>query len=185
MEDNTNVLLISEATLKEYSLINQNIDGLFILPAIRTAQDLDLSTVIGPALLNKLQDMVADGSITEEANKKYKLLLDKYITPYLAWSVMTAIQLNINFKLTNSGVIQNQDERKSAIDYRSGKELIAQYEKYTSSYAMKLKNYLCSHSNDYPEYRKVVDFEGEEDPMLCSIFLDGNSTYNRRNYIGK
>ena len=36
-----NVLLISEATLKKYTLINDNMDGVYILPAIQMAQDID------------------------------------------------------------------------------------------------------------------------------------------------
>lgn len=181
---NNNVLLISESTLKEYTIINDNVQGVYIMPAIRMAQDVDLSTVIGPVLVKKLQDLVANNSISNVENEKYKNLLDNYVQPYLAWAVMTALQLNINFKLTNSGVISNQDDRKTAIDYRSGKELMAQYEKYSNSYAMKLKNYLCANSSLFPEYRQCEDFMGEEDPSLCSIFLGGSSS-RRHTYIGK
>lgn len=177
------VLLVSERTLKERTLINDNVDGLYILPAIQLCQDVDLQTVIGPVLVKKLQSLVSDGTIDGPENKDYKDLLDNYVTPYMCWQTMTAIQVNINFKLSNSGVIQNQDDKKYNIDYRSGKELIAQYEKYSNAYAMKLKNFLCANVNKFPEYRKCENFEGEEDPMLCSIFLSGAS--NRYSYIGK
>ena len=39
---NNKVLLISEQTLKTYTLIGDNVDGKYILPAIQTAQDIDL-----------------------------------------------------------------------------------------------------------------------------------------------
>lgn len=178
-----NVLLVSEKTLKERTLINDNVDGVYILPAIQFCQDVDLDTVIGPVLNKKLQSLVSDGSIKDEENEKYKRLLEDYITPYMCWQVMSAIQVNINFKLSNSGVVQNQDDRKYNVDYRAGKELIAQYEKNANAYAMKLKNFLCAHSNDYPEYKQCENYEGEEEPMLCSIFLPGTS--NRYSYIGK
>lgn len=178
-----NVILVSEKTLKERTLINDNVDGIYILPAIQICQDVDLQTVIGPVLVKKLQSLVADGTIENAENKKYKDLLDNYVTPYMCWQTMTAIQINLNFKFSNSGMVQNQDDRKSNIDYRSGKELMKQYEHYANAYAMKLKNFLCSHVNEYPEYRQCEDFEGEEEPMLCSIYLGDN--YNRHNYIGK
>lgn len=177
------VLLVSESTLKSY-ILNDNIDGSYITPAIRVSQDIELSTAIGPVLLKKLQDLVADGKINDEENAKYKTLLDDYITPYLIWQTMTAIQINLNFKFSNSGMIQNQDERKGNIDYRSGKELMAQYEKYANSYGNKLKKYLCANSNKYPEYRQMENFDGEEDLPLCSIYL-GDSRSNKYNYIGK
>lgn len=178
------VLLVSESTLKTYTLINDNIDGSLLTPAIRIAQDIDLSTVIGPVLLKKLQNLVADGSISKPENEKYKTLLDDYVTPYLCWQTMTAVQINLNFKFSNSGMIQNQDDKKTAIDYRSGKELMSQYEKYANSYGQKLKKYLCKNSNIYPEYRQMENFDGEEDLPLCSIYL-GDVNSNKYNYIGK
>ena len=177
------VLLISETTLKKYTLINDNVDGMYLLPAIQSAQDIDLDTVIGPVLNKKLQSLVADGSIgnTEWAN--YKFLLDEYVTPYLCWQVMSTIQVALNFKMTNSGVVENQDERKSRLDYASSKALKDQYDKYANSYAMKLKNYLCANCNKYPEYKQTLNYEREERPRLCSIFLeDDDCGYN---YIGK
>lgn len=179
-----NVLLISEKTLKEYTLVNDNIDGMYILPAIKMAQDVDLDNAIGPVLNKKLQALVAEGTISDDSNAKYKKLLDDYITPYMCWLVMSAVQLNINFKLSNSGVISNQDDRKNAIDYRSGKELIAQYEKYANAYGQKLKNFLCAHSNEYPEYKQCENYEREDELQLCSIYL-GDVNYNKHCYIGK
>lgn len=79
------VLLISEATLKKYTLINDNVDGMYILPAIQSAQDVDLDTIIGTALNTKLQELVKTGDIVSEEYSAYKLLLDDYITPYMCW----------------------------------------------------------------------------------------------------
>ena len=101
------VLLISEETLKTYSLVNDNIDGKYLLPAIQSAQDIDLETLIGKALLDKLCSLVENGGISENTN--YRVLLDDYITPYMVWQVMSNLQIGINYKLSNSGVISNED----------------------------------------------------------------------------
>lgn len=176
-------LLISEKTLKQTTLINDNIDPVYIFPAIRISQDVDLQTICGPVLVHKLEDLVASGDIQLEYNIKYKKLLDDYITDYLCWQVMTAIQLNINYKLSNSGTIQNQDDRKYAIDFQNGKNLIAQYQHYSDSYAQKLKNFLDAHTSEYPEYKQCENFEYEETPQLCSIYLEDRPY--RHTYIGK
>lgn len=168
------VLLISEETLKTYSLVNDNIDGKYLLPAIQTAQDIDLETLIGKALLDKLCKLVETGEIV--SNTKYKTLLDDYITPYLVWQVMSNLQLGINYKLSNSGVITNDDERKSRLDYRNNQLLQEQYKHYADSYAIKLKDYLCC--GDYPEYHQCVNHSHAEDVELCGIYL-GDININR------
>lgn len=168
------VLLISEETLKTYSLVNDNIDGKYLLPAIQTAQDIDLETLIGKALLDRLCKLVETGEIVN--NNKYKTLLDDYITPYLVWQVMSNLQLGINYKLSNSGVITNDDERKSRLDYRNNQLLQEQYKHYADSYAIKLKDYLCN--GDYPEYYQCVNHSHAEDVELCGIYL-GDININR------
>lgn len=177
------VLLISETTLKTYTMINDNIDSKYILPAIQITQDCDLDTIIGPVLNNKLQSLVRDGSITEAVNEHYKKLLDNYITPYLCWQVMSAVQININYKLTNSGTIVNQDERKTSLDYTNARALQSQYEHYAQSYGAKLRDYLCKNASIYPEYKQCENFECAEDGQLCSIYLP--SSTNHHEYKGK
>jgi hypothetical protein len=98
----TKVFLISEETIKKYSLVNNNVDGKYISSAIQAAQDIDLQTIIGESLVNRLCLLVETGDISNNTN--YKLLLDKYITPYMIWQVMSTVQIGLNYKLVNSGV---------------------------------------------------------------------------------
>lgn len=164
-------LLISETTLKKYTLISDNVDGKYISTAIQAAQDIDLTDLIGPALVSKLEDLVFDGTITEEANANYKTLLDEYITPYMCWQVMSSVQVALNYKLTNSGVIQNDDTNRSHLDYRSNQALMDQYERYSNSYANKLKAYLDHKCTLYPEYNKSVNGITNEDTPTYGIYL--------------
>lgn len=163
------VLLISENTLKTYTLVNDNVDGKYILPAIQTAQDIDLETLIGKSLLNKLCTLVETGEISNNTN--YKLLLDDYITPYLCWQVLSTIQIGLNYKFSNSGIISNEDERKSKLDYKNNQLLQEQYKHFADSYAGKLKDYLCSNSDKYPEYNQCLDYSHKEDVEYCGIYL--------------
>ena len=70
------VFLISEAALKKNSVINNNVDGMYILPAIEYAQDAGLQPLLGTKLYNKLMDLVDNGAITGVTD--YKYLLDEY-----------------------------------------------------------------------------------------------------------
>lgn len=178
------VLLISEETIKKNTLINDNVDGKYLLPAITTTQDVDLDNLIGTVLNKKLQDLVYNSLISLPENINYKKLLDEYITPYLCWQVMSNVQVAVNYKMTNSGVIENNDDKKSRLSYSDSKALQTQYDRYASSYATKITNYLIKNSELYPEFRKSENFQYAEDARLCDIFLE-DIGYNRRNYIGK
>ena len=162
------VFLISEQTLKKYTLINDNVDGVYIAPAIQMAQEIDLASLIGEDLVNKLCDLVATNEIVNTSNKDYKKLLDDYITPYLCWLVTANIQIAINYKLSNSGVVRNDDERKSHLDYTQSTALQNQYQHYANAYATKLTDYLCNNHSKYPEYTHCdTDYL-----QLCNIYLE-------------
>jgi hypothetical protein len=89
------ILLISEDSLKKQSSLGSNLDGVYLYPSICLAQDLDLTNIIGPALVNKLCKMVESNTLTDT----YKALLDVYIAPYLVWAVSANIVPLINYKL--------------------------------------------------------------------------------------
>lgn len=178
------VLLISEETIKKYTLINDNVDGKYLLPAMQATQDVDLDTILGTVLNKKLQELVSNNTISDSANAKYKTLLDEYVTPYMCWQVMSNVQTAINYKMTNSGVIENQDDKKSRLSYADSKSLKAQYDRYAGSYAQKLSNFLLKNSNDYPEFLKSENYQFSEDAQLCDIYLGDipNRRRDRFNY---
>lgn len=163
------VFLISEETIKKYSLINNNVDGKYLSSAIQATQDIDLQTLIGEALVDKLCQLVENQSIKNSSD--YRLLLDKYITPYMIWQVMATVQIGLNYKLVNSGVITNEDTNKSHLDYKNNQLLIEQYKSYANSYAIKLKNYLECNCNLYPEYHQCVNKQHAEDIEFCGVYL--------------
>ena len=167
----TETLLVSESTIKAYTAINENVDSKLVYTTIRQVQDIDLDTIIGPALNNKLQELVRTGDIKISKYVDYRDLLDNWITPYMCAKVQAEIQVYINYKFVNSGVIQNNDERRSNISFNEGRSLIEQYNNIANAYAQKLKNHLCCNCSKYPEYHKTLEHQGEEEPQLCSIFL--------------
>lgn len=176
-----NILLISEETIKKYTLVNDNVDGKYLLPTIQVVQDIDLERLIGKKLVMKLVSIVNDESIYEDANADYKVLLDDYVTPYMCWQVMSQIQVSLSYKFNNSGVSTNSDENKSQVDYGSVKNLVKQYENYANSYATKMKNYLDYNNSKFPEYSECYEYSHKNDVAGCGIFLD-DVPYNKCNY---
>lgn len=175
------VLLISVETLKKQSLLGANLDGVYIYPCIVLAQDLDLTHIIGPSLVNKLCNLVAGGEI--ESATSYKYLLDTYVTPYLVWSVSYNLIPAINYKLQNAGVSVSTDTQRQTLDVNSSKTLSTQLKNYADAYASKMRDYLCHHAAEFPEYHQFVNCEGANEPQRCGIVFDNEC--NCLDYWGK
>ena len=81
------VLLISETTLKKYTVVNDNVDAAYIMPSIVKAQDMGLQPLIGSVLYRKLCDIAAAHAVPDPPDRPedapYLDLLNDYVTPYL------------------------------------------------------------------------------------------------------
>lgn len=166
------VLLISEKTLKSNGVINNNVDGMYILPAIDYAQDAGLQPIIGTKLYNKLMDLVSDGSIQQETD--YKVLLDEYVTPYLLNKVTADIQIPLNYKLRNQGVVQNQADNTIVPTMKDLQYVIQNYEYKAVFYGNRLSDYLMANKSKFPEYCKVdssADMHSNPNSYKTNIYL--------------
>lgn len=167
------VLLISEQTLKSNGVINNNVDGMYILPAIEYAQDAGLQPIIGTKLYNKLMDLVADGSINQATD--YKFVLDEYITPYLINKVTADIQIPLNYKLRNQGVVQNSTENTIVPTMKDLQYVIQNYEYKAIFYGNRLSDYLIANTSKFPEYCSVDS---------CADMHSNPSGYKTNIYLG-
>lgn len=167
--------LISEKTIKTNSLVNDNVDSMYLLPAIEFAQDAGLQPIIGTVLYNKLMDMVTDGSITGETAEDYKLLLDEYVTPFLINKVTADIQLPLAYKFRNQGVVQQTGENTYVPALRDIQYLVQNYNDKATFYANRLRDYLHANHNKYPEYCKIDS---------CADMPANGNTYHTGIYLG-
>lgn len=166
------VFLVSEATMKKNSVVNNNVDGMYLLPAIEFAQDAGLQPIIGTKLYNKLMDLVENGSITGSTD--YKYLLDEYITPYLVNKVTADIQIPLSFKLRNQGVVQQTDANTYVPSMKDIQYVIQNYENKANFYSNRMSDYLRANRSKYPEYCSVdscADMPSNKDAYNTGIFL--------------
>lgn len=166
------VYLISEKTLKENSVINNNVDGMYLLPAIMDAQNMGLQPLIGTKLYRKLCDLVEDGSITGETD--YKLLLDDYITPYLINKVTADIQIPLAYKVRNQGVVQQTSDNTYVPTLKDLQYVVQNYNNKADFYGNRLSDYLHANHSKYPEYCKTdsgADMPSNSGSYKTGIFL--------------
>ncbi len=144
------VLLLSEKTLKEDSLINDNVDSMYIYPAIQVAQEQGLQQVIGTLLYERICRYVDEGNVPAD----YRILLDDYITPYLEYKVMADIQIPLSYKFRNLGVNQTTDERTYSQSLRDTQYLIEYYDNKAKFYSNRLFEYLKANHKLFPDFMK-------------------------------
>ena len=167
------VYLISEKTIKSYSLINDNVGGEFIKPAVETSQEIFLQELIGTQLLRTLKGMVAN--TTEPMPEDYKVLLDEYITPYLLNKVTSEITIPLAYKYRNAGIVQSNTEYANNTQMRDAQTLKTYYDERANFYAIRLGKFLKAHTDKYPEYcacSSCGDIKADKMGYNTTILLD-------------
>lgn len=166
------IQLISETRLKKDSLIDDNTDGIYLVPAIQCAQEIGLQPIIGGPLYKKILSLVDSGDIQTETD--YKELLDEYCIPFLIYKVMSEIQIPLAFKMRNQGIVNTSDDHSNGVDIRDVQYLKTYYDEKAIFYSNRLSDYLCANSSKFPEYRQCI--KGE---------MKSNKTaYNTNIYLG-
>ena len=146
---NNKVFLISEKTLKGFA-VAENLDAVYLNPAISEAQDIHLTQLIGSKLVKKIEEMVMDGSINE--NKDYKLLLDEYISAYLQYKTVASLVIPLAYKERNAGVVQTNNEYVVNTGMKDANYLRGYYNDLADYYGLRLTTYIQANSTIYPEY---------------------------------
>lgn len=144
-----NVLLISEKTIKENSLVSNNVDGKYIQNAIRTAQDISLQPIIGQKLFERLCEGISDDNLTELETE----LIKTYIQPILLNAVMSDLVLQLTFKFRNMGTVQTTDTNIIVPSLKDLQYIREDYNLKAQFYMNRLSDFLeanCSKFEQYP-----------------------------------
>lgn len=144
-----NVLLISEKTIKENSLVSNNVDGKYIQNAIKTAQDISLQPIIGSKLFKRLCEGITEKNLTELETE----LLSDYIQPVLINAVMSDLVLQLTYKFRNLGTVQTTDTNITIPSLNDLQYIRNDYSMKCTFYQNRLSDYLianCTKFNEYP-----------------------------------
>ena len=146
----TRVLLSSENFIKEHTNIDDNMSGAYISPALRETQDVDLTEILGQALVEKLCELVSAGTIDDQENATYKAILDKcqYV---LAYGTIVKIIPIASVKISNFGITQAQDDNIRSLGVSDIDTTMGWYQKKMDSYSRVLMKFVLSVKNQIPE----------------------------------
>lgn len=161
----TNILLISEDTLKTHSVLNKNIWADNLAHVIKTTQDVDLQQILGSCLYKKLLELVETGDIKKQEYAIYKTLLDEHILNYLIYQTLVNLIPEISTKITNMGLVTTSDEHVQNVSQAEREIVIGQYQKYADAYCKMLQGFLKENKNKISE----LDF-------CCEAELNSSAT---------
>lgn len=147
------VLFLSEETLKQYSILQDNVDMKVVTPTIYTAQNLYIKTLLGTALYNAVSDAVE--AFVQNATPipdNYKTLLDEYLTDALIEYVKVELVFNMNYKYFNKSIgVQNADNMIPAT-LDELREIRNESLNRAQWFAERATKFLLAHYTDYPLY---------------------------------
>lgn len=144
----TSTFIISEAKLREFTDVNDNLDTAFIKNAVREAQDIHLQRIIGTVLYNKLLSDIDADSLAGA----YKTLVDDYVQDFLLYAVYYECLLAIYVRPRNNGLLSSTGGENSESVTRDLYEVKRQsVENKMQYYAERLVNYIIEKQNSLPE----------------------------------
>lgn len=171
------VLLISEDYIKSTTNISDNIAGDYLLPSIKLAQDIDLESTIGTQLLEKIQELIYNNDISNKDSEMYKLLLDKYIQPYLAYATIQHLTPTVAYKLANQGIIRTDDEKSYNITSNEVDKVADYYSHIANTFKKRLQLFLIANYNEFPEllnWKSIADIRANlYSAAGCNLSLGG------------
>ena len=174
---NNDVLLISEDYIKSITNISDNLANDYLLPSIKLAQDIDLESIIGTQLLEKIQELIYNNDISNQDNSMYKLLLDKYIQPYLAYATIKHLAPTVSYKLANQGVLRTDDEKSYNVTSNEVDKVSDYYNHLSNTYKKRLQLFLIANYNEFPEivnWKSISDIRANlYSAAGCNVSLGG------------
>ena len=148
----TNTFLISEAVVREYTGVDNNVDTALLKNGIREAQDIELQRIIGTLLYDKIISLVSNGTITDSENSNYKTLVDEYIQNFLIYASYFYILDDIYLRARNNGLLTPTGGDNSEVADRSLYNMKRGSTKNKMEfYAQKLRDYIIEEEALFPE----------------------------------
>ena len=169
------VILTSEDFIKSLTNISDNLQGKFLGPAIREAQEADFEELVGTKMTEKLCSLVEDNSIEESGNTAYKALLDK-AQYFIAYTVIARLIPICSFKIDNIGASSTSDDNIRALSMEEVLRLQNIYQDKADFYRDRLQRYILKHREELPEISENRCFDIEANLYSAAstgLFLGG------------
>lgn len=175
-----NIQFISENTLKENFVVQQNVDSNLVSPFITVAQELYVEPLLGIALTDELKTQITNNAI----NGIWEVLLVKYIQPCLVYYTLYEALPFLNIKITNKSLAYKSSENSQPIDFTDLNRFRLMIMETSESYKERLKKYLESKPTPFQSYY-TSDISGMQPLNGKETYFSGIQMNSNRNTIYK
>ena len=167
------VLFITVNDIKRNSIISGNVDPDKIIQFAKVAQDTHIQNYLGGKLYNKLQAIIADGTITDASNSNYKNLLDTYVNKMLIWFAQADYIPFASLQIGNGGVFKHRSENSETASMDEVNMLSRRALETAEFYTRRFMDHMDSYSYLYPEYISSTNDEmvPDKDVNFGGIYL--------------
>jgi len=148
----TNTFIISEAKLRQFTDINNNVDSELLKNAVRVAQDIHLQRITGTLLYNQILSYIDNSTLTGD----YETLVNDYIQDFLLFSAYYEALEAIYIRPRNNGLIKPTGGDNSVdVDVKVYNMKRQSVENKSEYYAERLANYLVENQTTFPELNQA------------------------------
>ena len=150
-------LFISESTLKERSLLDDNVDIKTLLPIIEVCQDRYILPLLGSSLFSTLKAHIEKNTLTISE----KSLLNDYIAPALTWYITSESYRTLTFRIRNKAVLAGTGENLQLPSERELQRLKDDALNKAEWYAQRLADFLMANPDSFPDYISTQNSQGD------------------------
>ena len=142
------VLFVTKEDVVRFTGLNGNVDVDRFLYKVKEAQDLDVQSLLGTKLFDKIKDDIIAGTLVDP----YLTLLDDKIKPIVIHYAMVQFLPIAPYVIGNKGVYKRTAENGTNIDSDELIKLIESERRTAEHYAQRFIDYMCYNQTSFPEY---------------------------------
>lgn len=142
------VQFIDSSYVKLRCNVNENVNSKLIDRVILEAQEMDILPLLGEVLYDRLKADIDNDTLAGV----YKVLLESYVAPVLAYRVYQRLIYALGFKVAEGNIYRSQSENGSAVDNTDLSMLSRNAAKIAETYTDRLTNWICTKTSQIPEY---------------------------------
>lgn len=152
----TDVFIISEENLRQFTDLNNNVDSELLKQAVRTAQDIETQRVLGTKLYNKILAEIKASTLTGV----YKTLVDDWVQNALLYEAYYYALEDIYLRPRNNGILiptgGENSEKADGTWYDRKRQSVKNKKEF---YEERLVLYLIQNQGLFPELNGNVQLQ--------------------------
>lgn len=153
------IFLISTQDLKNYSIINDNVDDSLLHNAILESQEIELQELLGTKLYKKILQLIDNDQIALSQNSYYKTLLDEYCTKIVLYAALHRAIPYVHYKVVNKGITTQSSEYSTTTSIQEMEFLMDKIKNDLEFFSNRMTKYLLANIRFYPEYMSATSID--------------------------